>query len=270
MRILFGDLEANGLLDTATKVHCGVFKDKDTGEVFKFRPHQIKEMLEFLNTADVLVFHNGTFYDFPLLKKLYNWEFKGKKVDTLVISRVIDPKRTLPANCPNKLCGPHSIEAWGYRVGRGKPEYTEWEEFDEEMLHRCTEDVEILALVYDALMNESKGKGYRNAFLLTQELFINLQKQEEYGWKVDINYMDFCIRQLNRWIKLIDKAVAPSLPVKLEVQETKRMENTTILRNPFSKMAGILVVLGFGSMHLIFLYPLALLVDRLLGLHLIP
>ena len=45
MKILFGDIEADGLLDTATKVHCGVFKDKDTGEVFKFRPNQIKEML---------------------------------------------------------------------------------------------------------------------------------------------------------------------------------------------------------------------------------
>ena len=238
MRILFGDLEADGLLDTATKVHCGVFKDKTTGEVFKFRPHQIAEMLKFLDTADVLVFHNGTFYDFPLLKKLYNWEFKGKKVDTLVISRVIDPKRTLPPNCPNKLCGPHSIEAWGYRVGRGKPEYNEWEEFDEEMLHRCTEDVEILALVYDALMKESKGKGYRNAFLLTQELFINLQKQEEYGWKVDIDYMDFCIHQLNRWINLIDKVVAPYLPVKLEIQETKKDGEYNYIRKPFLKNGG--------------------------------
>ena len=71
MRILFGDLEANGLLDTATKVHCGVFKDKETGELFKFRPDNIKEMLEFLDTADVLIFHNGTFYDFPLLKKFH-------------------------------------------------------------------------------------------------------------------------------------------------------------------------------------------------------
>ena len=235
MRILFGDLEANGLLDTATKVHCGVFKDKETGELFKFRPDNIKEMLEFLDTADVLIFHNGTFYDFPLLKKLYNWEFKGKKVDTLVISRVIDPKRTLPYNCPNKTCGPHSIEAWGYRVGRGKPEYTEWDEFDEEMLHRCTEDVEILALVYDALMKESKGKEYRKAFLLTQELFVNLQKQEEYGWKVNAKYIDFCIHQLNHWIEIIDRAVAPYLPVKLEVQETKHNGEYNYIRKPFLK-----------------------------------
>ena len=153
MKILFGDLEANGLLEEATKVWCGVFKDKNTGEVFKFRPHQMKEMLEFLDTADVLVFHNGTFFDFPVLKKIYNWEFKGKKVDTLVLSRLLNPKRVSPPNCPNKTA-PHSIEAWGYRVGRGKPEHEDWSVFSEEMLFRCSEDVEILELTYFQCFNE--------------------------------------------------------------------------------------------------------------------
>ena len=238
MKILFGDLEADGLLDTATKVHCGVFKDKDTGEVFKFRPNQIKEMLNLLETADVLIFHNGTFFDFPLLKKLYNWEFKGKKVDTLVLSRVLNPKRGIPSSCINKTCGPHSIEAWGYRVGRGKPEYTEWDEFDEEMLHRCTEDVEILSLVYSKLLEEAKGYKWREAFKLSQELFINLQKQEEYGWKVDVKYIDKCISQLEHWIRLIDKAIIPSLPVILEVEEVKKDGEYLYVKKPFLKSGG--------------------------------
>src|SRR5688572_10661697 len=114
MRIATGDLEADGLLDTATTVWCGVFKESD-GTIRKFRPHQIPEMLKYMDTIDVLKMHNGIGYDWPLLKKLYGYEYKGKKVDTLVMSRLLNPMRLVPFNCPNKKIGPHSVEAWGWR-----------------------------------------------------------------------------------------------------------------------------------------------------------
>ena len=125
MKIVLGDIEADGFLDTVSVVWCGVFKDFNTKEVFKFYPHQIKEMLQFLDTVDVLIMHNELGYDLPVLKKLFNYEYKGKKVDTLIMSRLLDPKRIVPFNCPNKKCGPHSIEAWGYRVVRGKSDHNE-------------------------------------------------------------------------------------------------------------------------------------------------
>lgn len=177
MRIAFGDLEANGFLENATRVHCGVFKEMN-GEVVKFRPHQVEEMLKYLDTVDVLIMHNGIGYDWPLLKKLYDYDYKGKKVDTLIMSRLLNPKRQVPFMCPNKKAGPHSIEAWGWRVGRGKPEHNDWEVFSEQMLHRCYEDVEILALVYSELMKEAGQHNWRDAFLLSFELFEKLHKQE--------------------------------------------------------------------------------------------
>ena len=175
------DLEADGLLDTATIVWCGVFKDRDTKEVFKFRPHQIEAMLKFMDTCSELQMHNGIGYDFPLLRKLYGYEYKGKKIDTLVLSRLLNPKRTLPFNCPNKRIGPHSVEAWGYRVGRGKPEHEDWSKFSEDMLHRCSEDVEIQFMIYDELMKETSKGDWSVAIPLTMKLFELLQRQEEYG-----------------------------------------------------------------------------------------
>jgi hypothetical protein len=179
--------------------------------------------------------HNGLGYDWPLLKKLYGYEFKGKKVDTLVMSRLLNPKRLLPFNCPNKKIGPHSIEAWGYRVGRGKPEHSDWENFSEEMLHRCTEDVEILELVYNELMKEAKGGKWKNPFLLSFKLFENLQKQEEYGWLVDKEYMLKCISQLEHWINRIDKVLTPYLPLILEIEEDKKQGEYTYVKKPFKK-----------------------------------
>lgn len=234
MRIATGDLEANGLLDKATRVHCGVFKEQD-GTVHKFRPNQIKEMLVYMDTVDVLKMHNGFGYDWPLLKKLYGYEYKGKKVDTLIMSRLLNPKRLVPFNCPNKKAGPHSVEAWGWRVDRGKPEHNDWEVFSEEMLHRCSEDVEIQELIYEELIKESKGGDWKNAFLLSFKLFENLQKQEAYGWLVDQDHMKRCISQLTHWIRKIDLAVTPSLPKVLIVEETKKDGEYNYVRKPFLK-----------------------------------
>lgn len=234
MKLAFGDLEANGLLRQATVIHCGVFKEQD-GTLHKFYEDSLKEMCDYLDTVDVLVIHNGIGYDLPLLKKLFGYEFKGKVVDTLILSRLLKPKRMLPFHCPNKKAGPHSIEAWGYRVGRGKPEHDDWENFSPEMLHRCTEDVEILELVYKALLEEFRAGNWKQAFTLTQELFKNLQKQEEYGWLVDKEHMRKSIHQLDRWIERIDRSIYKFLPNVLVIEETKTKGEYGHVKKPFLK-----------------------------------
>jgi DNA polymerase-1 len=234
MRVACFDVEANGFVNEATHVHCAVVKILG-GASRSFRPTQIREFLDYLDTFDVLIVHNGIGYDWPLLERLYGYKFKGKKVDTLIMSRLLDPKRMVPYNCPNKQTGPNSIEAWGWRVGRGKPEHNDWENFSEEMLHRCSEDTEILELTYYALLEEAKGKNWRNAFLLSFELFENLQKQEEYGWLVDQEHMKVCIRQLTKWIDRIDAVLTPRLPDVLEINETKKAGEFGYVKKPFLK-----------------------------------
>lgn len=234
MDIYVFDLEANGFLEEATKVHCAVFKKLGTKSIYKFTPENIDDLIPFMEKADVLIGHNVIGYDFPLLKKLYGFEYKGKKVDTLIMSRLLNPKRQSPPHCPNKKA-PHSVEAWGYRVGRGKPEHNDWEEFSPEMLHRCTEDTEIQELIYKELLKEAKGGSWKNAFLLTFKLFENLQLQEQYGWKVDRPYMDQCIQTLTRWIDRIDRAITPRLPTVLEVNESKIKGEYKYVAKPFLK-----------------------------------
>lgn len=215
MRVVVGDLEANGFLHVATHVHCGVFKDLLTKQIWKFKPDQIQEMLTFLDTVDVLIMHNGLGYDLPLLKKLYGYVYKGKKVDTLVMSRLLNPKRLRPFNCPNTKCGPHSLEAWGYRVGRGKVEHEDWETYTPEMLHRCAEDVEITDLVYFELLKEGKPYEWKKAQMMSFALFDTLHKQEEHGWLVDRQWMDKSISMLTHMIGRIDRALDKHLPIIL-------------------------------------------------------
>lgn len=235
MKVGVFDIEANGFLHQVTRVHCIVVKDITTKEIHKFPPNKIDEGLKHLESFDVLIAHNGIGYDFPVLEKLHGWVYCGKKVDSLIMSRLLNPNRILPFHCLNRKAGPHSLEAWGYRVGRGKPEHDDWLNYTPEMLHRCSEDVEILELTYQALLEEARGANWRNAFLLSFELFTNLHKQAEYGWLVDQKHMEMCVRQLTKWVARIDAVITPRLPSILEICETKKQNEYNYVRKPFLK-----------------------------------
>src|SRR5690606_5583903 len=235
MRVRVFDIEARGFLPDVDTVFCGVFSDVNENEVVKFRPHEMKEMMEYMDSCDVLIGHNIISYDLPVLKHVLGYEFKGKKVDTLVMSRLLNPKRLLPPHAKDKKAGPHSLYAWGVRCGVDKPEHEDWEKFSEEMLHRCTEDVRINVRVYKELLKEAKGGNWREAFLLTFKLFENLYKQEQYGWKVDKDYMLHLIEHLDKRIDRIDRKISPNLPLILEVEESKVKGEYNYIKKPFLK-----------------------------------
>jgi len=238
------DLEGDSLLDNVTTVHCGVFRDEETGELKKFypvpfeggAPYYLHHMLEFMDGCHTLVGHNVLGYDFPVLEKLYGYTYKGNKIDTLVWSRMLKPKRPVPYNCPVKN-RPHSVETWGYRLGRGKPDHNDWSQFSTEMLHRCTEDTEIQHLIYNELLREMEDGDWKFASWLTTRLFDILNKQEQYGWLVDRAWMDYTVHMATRWMDNIDKVLAPRLPMVLEIQEKKVKGVYNCVKTPF-KMDG--------------------------------
>jgi hypothetical protein len=233
--VVVGDLEANGLYNEVSVIWCGVFKELKGKRIWKFRPDQIEEMLLFLDSVDVLIMHNGIGYDLAVLDKLFNYKFKGQIVDTLLMSRLQKPSRRLPPNCLNKKAGPHSVEAWGYRVGRGKPEHNDWTQFSPEMLHRCTEDVEIQILIYEALMEEAKGKDWKQAHLLTFQLFKGLSEQERYGWLLDKDYAEKAIKLLTHMMDRVDRVLDKYLPMKLIVEENKVKGEYSYVKKPYLK-----------------------------------
>ena len=221
MQVVTFDIETDHYIPEEVKnVWCVVIKDHHTGKVSQYRPHQIRDAVRHLKRSDVVIGHNCIQFDIPVLRMKYGYEPKDKVVDTLIMSRTQRPKRMSPPDCPNKKA-PHSVEAWGYRLGRGKVVHEDWTQFSEDMLHRCTEDVEIQYLIYEELMKEAKGEGWMPAHKLNMKLFTHLQRQEYNGWTVDIDHVDRCINQLNRWINMIDRSVVPLLPHKVEVLETK-------------------------------------------------
>jgi len=257
MKAVIFDLEANGLLPDATEVWCGVFKDINTGEVTSFVREPIN-LVRYLDSCDLIVTHGGTFYDWPLLKRLYGYEYRGKHIDTLIMSRLQRPLRTLPVHCVNRKAGPHSVEAWGWRVGMGKTkvEDTEWATYSPLILERCTVDVEIQHKILVALQNEGEGEGWGRAIKATGQLFSNLHKQAEYGWTVDVPHLERSITQLTTWIDKIDEKTEPHLPFLCEPKENKVKGVYGYVRKPFKKDGKLSSVSercisdGIGSDHI--------------------
>jgi DNA polymerase-1 len=145
--ILF-DLESNGLIKEVTKVHCIALLDTETGEQWSYKYDEIEKALEDLYDADVLVGHNIIGYDLPVLKKLYNWNYRPgtRIIDTLVTARLCQPnvkqEDLTRINFESKLIGSHSLKAWGQRLGVPKADYEGgWEEWNEEMHSYMEQDV---------------------------------------------------------------------------------------------------------------------------------
>ena len=232
MRLVF-DIEANGLYEEADTIWCICAKDIDTGTKysedvtnpwFANTPH-------FLEDATELIGHNIINYDLPLLKKIFDWEphESTKITDTLVMSRLANPDRLKPPGYTGRS-GPHSLDAWGYRVGKGKPSHEEWSVFSPAMLRRCRADVEINVLVYHTVSSELNDFS-EESIQLEHDIAKIITDQEHYGIKFDVDKCNTYIKYLTDRIEEIDKTIIPKLPKELEVL------GSTVM-NPFLKTGG--------------------------------
>lgn len=228
-------MEANNLYPKVTVIHCAVFRNLKGDVVKSFDPDTIHLLGEFLDTVETVVGHNIISYDFPSICKVLKYKYKGKKVDTLILSRLLNPKRMLPPHASNRRAGPHSLYAWGVRCGVDKPDHDDWENYSPAMLHRCSEDTVINVKTYHMLLKEAGSNDWLPAFKMSFTLFELLQQQEDYGWKVDEPYMHYLVGWLDRKIDRIDRVVTPALPMIVEIGETKEQGEYRFVKSPFLK-----------------------------------
>ena len=161
------DLESNGLLNRASRIHCIVlhhcnnnlteaYNDEKYSDDPKSLPmgnRSITTAISHLEVADTVVGHNIIGFDLPLIKKLYRYfTYPPVIVDTLLLSRLYHPnlldidKKQEWKDMPTKLYGSHSLEAYGYRLGLRKGDYgkdTDWKEWSQEMQDYCVQDVKV-------------------------------------------------------------------------------------------------------------------------------
>lgn len=234
--MLVWDIETNGLLDELTTIHCINMIDRNTGERLRFnnQPEKagrapdgtISDGLRRLEEADEIAGHFILGFDIPALQKIYpSFKPKGKVIDTVVYSRVIwtDLKSTdfgkikarkLPPEFSQRnLVGRHSLEAWGYRLGRLKGDYGVireaqgkalgltgpmlvqfvWGEFNPEMDDYCEEDCEVTL----GLIELIEKKGYSpEALELEGRVAAIIDQQEKHGFLFDVKAAEAMVADL--------------------------------------------------------------------------
>ena len=161
------DLESNGLLNRASRIHCVVLhycendltqayndeKYSDNAKELPMCTRSITTAVTNIQVADTVVGHNIIGFDLPLIKRIYPFfTYPPVIVDTLLLSRLYHPnlldidKKNEWKDMPTKLYGSHSLEAYGYRLGLRKGDYgkdTDWKEWSQEMQDYCVQDVKV-------------------------------------------------------------------------------------------------------------------------------
>jgi DNA polymerase I-like protein with 3'-5' exonuclease and polymerase domains len=171
MRIIL-DIETNLAHD---KIWVVVTRNIDTDEWFTFKTPELLQT--YINNATEIVAHNGIFFDFPVLKRVWGVTVKKSQVvDTLVLSRLYNPS----------LEDGHSLAAWGQRLGFPKGEFTDFDNgWSKEMEEYCIQDTLVTKELYKYLTKEMQNGYSKESATLEHEVAIIIAEQERNGFKLN-------------------------------------------------------------------------------------
>lgn len=227
MKRLAVDIETDGL--DAKEIYCVVARDLDEKRTYTFTPKTIENCKQLLESADILVFHNGVSFDAPVLKRLLNINIPLDKIrDTLILSQMTNPVRE----------GGHSLDAWGKSLGYKKIEFNDWSGYSDTMLKYCIRDVEITERVYNALIPELKRFSPRSIRLEHQVRAI-VDQQERNGFALNVPAAMQLMARLSDEASKIKEQLQHKFPPIVEVRVSektgKRLKDKVTVFNPASR-----------------------------------
>tara|TARA_B110000908_G_scaffold46195_1_gene56258 strand:- start:7458 stop:9416 length:1959 start_codon:yes stop_codon:yes gene_type:complete len=186
MRLAFCDIETNAI-DHPDKIWLVGGKMMDTGEVFKFEnihtdPIARKEATEWHQSLDKMVGHNFIQYDLPILNQWLDEPLDPRKViDTLIISRTVDYDIQIPTGGK----GPHSLKSWGIRLGVHKGDYTDFENFNQEMIDYWYGDLDTTEALFNHFSKVLYDKDWARSMRTEHDVQIELVRSKYHGFHFD-------------------------------------------------------------------------------------
>lgn len=207
------DIEADGLLDTVSKIHCLSVYDGKSKHTTSY-----DRMRECFLNAEIIVGHNIVRYDIPVLERLLGITISARRVDTLALSWYLYPNQLI-----------HGLEWWGEYFGVPKPEIDDWENLTaKQYIHRCNEDVKINTRLWQKMWKDLcsiYGNDEEKIWELIDYLTFKMdcaREQERSGWQLDV---DKCKQSLDELLVIKEektKALEQAMPkVKVYAKRTR-------------------------------------------------
>jgi hypothetical protein len=233
--------------------------DKRNSEAYELEQEDtqdgyLHDALDMLMEAEAICFQNGVGYDYLAFELVfphkwsYNYlESRGKNrehsdyfplksMDTMILSQLLNPDRRPPSQAyaiGRGNVGAHSIEAHGIRIGRWKPENSDWSVLTDSMLHRCSEDTAIGKDFFFWLMNGDwadhlrrgrnpvSGLGIQSALRMETQVAIDIARQGQRGWRLDMKaaWEEWLV--IGEEAKVVADKITPSIPVRLDTEPFK-------------------------------------------------
>ncbi len=208
------DVEADDLLEDATKIHCLSYTSdgQDYHTLFDYQ-----DMRDLLLTQKGLIGHNIIRYDAPLLEKILGIKIKARLFDTLPMSWVLNYERRK-----------HGLETFGVDFDIPKPEIDDWKNLSSEAYaHRCVEDVKINWLLWTNLLKRflyvyADDKKLLDKFFKYLEFKMGCASAAEMsGWKLDVDLAKKCFDDITEEKKKSSVELMSVMP-KRRVTSIKR------------------------------------------------
>lgn len=224
MRILISDIETEGLHNCEKLWLCGG-KDLSTGEISRFDnchedPVAKAEAIKWYESADLIVGHNFMSFDGPQLNRLLKPRLidPRKIIDTIIISRLHDYSIAIPKGASK----PHSLQAWGIRLGKHKGDFHEFDKFSDEMVEYWYGDIEVTHALYEHFSPIIWDNDWKLSLRTEHDVQAELVRTQYYGFQFDKNKAEFLLNSIQQKKKILEDQFQADFPPKMtEVNRIK-------------------------------------------------
>lgn len=227
MKRLVVDIETDSL--DATTIYCIVAKDIDEDRIYTYKPEHVHHAKNLIESADIVIMHNGVSFDAPVLKRLLGVEIPLAKIrDTLIMSQLASPVRD----------GGHSLDAWGKTLGLHKHHFKDFSGYSREMMEYCVRDVDLTAKVYKALVPTLKGFSARS-IKLEHQIRAVVDRQEQNGFTLDVKEASLLVAKLSdeshKLREELQEVFKPITEIRVSEKTGKRLKDKVTVFNPGSR-----------------------------------
>ena len=222
MKIAVSDIETNTLVGSDKLWLCGG-KDLKTGEVYKFEkchedPIAKAAAIEWYKSLDYIVGHNFVQFDGPELNRLLEPKLIDPKkiIDTLLVSRMIN--YDIPT--PKGAKFPHSLQAWGIRLGVYKGDFHDFGNFSDEMVEYWLGDLDTTEALHDHFSKYIYDPDWRKSMRAEHDVQVELVRTKYYGFAFDSNKAQFLLNAVQVQMKQLEEQFQIDFPPKLTLVNT--------------------------------------------------